>query len=85
MTTLAGLAERGLVGPDGALTEAGRDTKQAIEQRTDELAATGLVGLADGEVDELVDALRPIAAAVVTADEIPRQSPMGLNLDESPR
>ena len=80
---LAGLAERGLVGPDGALTEAGRGTKQGIEQRTDELAATGLMGLDDGELDELTDTLRPIAAAVVAADEIPRQLPMGLNLDES--
>ena len=58
-------------------------TKQALEEQTDELAATGLVALDDGELDELTGALRPIAAAVVTADEIPRQSPMGLNLDES--
>lgn len=84
-TTLTGLAERGLVRPDGTLTGAGRETKQAIEVRTDELAATAYLSLDDGEVDELVGELRPIAAAVVAAGEIPRQSPMGLDLDESRR
>ena len=84
-TTLTGLAERGFVRPDGTLTDAGRETKQAIEVRTDELAATGYLSLDDGEVDELAGALRPITAAVVAAGEIPRQSPMGLDLDESRR
>ena len=41
-TTLATMAERGLVRPDGTLTEAGREPKRAIGERTDELAATGL-------------------------------------------
>lgn len=80
---LAGLTERGLALPDGTLAEAGREAKHAIEERTDELAADGFLGLDDGEGDELVDALRPITAAVVRAGEIPRQSPMGLDLDES--
>lgn len=84
-TTLNGLAERGLVRADGTLADAGRETKQEIEARTDELAATGYLSLDDGEVEELVGALRPITAAVVAAGEIPRQPPMGLDLDESLR
>jgi hypothetical protein len=32
---------------------------------------------------DFLTALRPVAAAVVRADEIPRKSPMGLDLDES--
>lgn len=83
LTVLAGLAERGLVRPDGTLTEAGRQTKQTIENRTDELAATALHDLDDAEGDELLGALRPITAAVVMAGDIPRQSPLGLDLDES--
>ena len=76
------LAERGLVGPDGELTEAGRGTKQAIEHRTDELAASAFLDMDDVDCDELVEVLRPITAAVVGADEIPRQSPMGLDLSQ---
>lgn len=82
-TTLATLAERGLVGPDGSLSDAGRETKHAIEVRTDALAATGFRHLAGGEVEELADLLRPITTAVVAAGEIPRQSPMGLDLNEA--
>lgn len=82
-TTLTGLAERGLVGPDGTLTYAGRQTKHAIEVRTDELAATGYFSLHTDEVDELVKVLHPITTAVVASAEIPRQSPMGLDLADS--
>lgn len=79
---LVGLTERGLARPDGTLTEAGRETKQAVEDRTDQLAASAFLALDDAECEELVGTLRPITAAVVTAGEIPRQSPMGLDLDE---
>jgi len=83
--TVAALAERGLAQPDGRLTEAGRETKDEIENRTDALAATAYAALEDGEVDELIGALRPVTAAVVAAGEIPRQSPMGLDLEDSLR
>jgi hypothetical protein len=82
---LARLAERGLADPGGTLTDAGRATKQEIEDRTDERAATAYAGLSDGKIDELIRALRPVTAAVVTAGEIPRQSPMGLDLGEALR
>ena len=83
--TVAALAERGLAQPDGRLTEAGRETKDEIESRTDALAATAYAALEDGEVEELIRALRPVTTAVVAAGEIPRQSPMGLDLDDSLR
>lgn len=82
---VARLAERGLADASGSLTDAGRETKQQIENRTDERAATAYACLSDGEVDELIRTLRPVTAAVVTAGEIPRQSPMGLDLEEALR
>lgn len=74
---------RGLVDGTGALTNAGRATKEQVERVTDDLAATAYAGLSDAEVAELVEALRPVAAAVVAAGEIPTRSPMGLDLAES--
>ncbi|WP_433085918.1 MarR family winged helix-turn-helix transcriptional regulator [Dactylosporangium sp. CA-052675] len=62
-----GMRERGLIGPDGRLSEEGRETKARIEAITDDLAATALAGLEPGERDELIAALEPIAAALNAA------------------
>lgn len=77
-----GLRAKGIVDPTGKLSDAGRATKTSIEERTDDLAWSAYQQLTDGELRELVQALRPITAAVVAAGEIPTQSPMGLNLAE---
>lgn len=77
------LGDRGLVDDAGALSAAGRENKQAIENLTDRLAWTAYQGLTDAELDELERLLRPIAAAVVAAGEIPRKSPIGLDLAEA--
>jgi hypothetical protein len=77
-----GLEERGLVDRDGTLTAAGRELKETVEAQTDRAAATAYVGLDEAEVEQLAGDLRPIAAAVVAAGEIPTRSPMGLDLDE---
>lgn len=77
--------ERGLVDDDGTLSRAGRALKTSVEQQTDDLAAPALESLTDAELAELMAALRPVAAAIVAAGEIPAKSPMGLDLaDLSP-
>jgi hypothetical protein len=64
---MAGLRERGLVDADGRFTDAGRETKQRIEARTDELAAPPYAALSPAELDELVTELEPITATLVAA------------------
>ncbi|MFD0687639.1 MarR family winged helix-turn-helix transcriptional regulator [Actinomadura fibrosa] len=59
-----GLRRRGLVDGDGGFTDAGRETKQRIEDLTDELAAPAFDVLSAEELDELIAGLDPIAAAV---------------------
>lgn len=73
---------RGLVDDDGTLSRAGRALKTSVEQQTDDLAAPALESLTDAELAELMAALRPVAAAIVAAGEIPAKSPMGLDLAE---
>lgn len=83
---LSELGDRGLVDSAGDLTVAGRATKQQIEDLTDDLAVPAYDGLTDEELEELQQALAPIAAAVVASGDIPAKSPMGLDLtDDGPR
>ena len=62
-----GMRARGLVGADGWLTAAGRQTKERIEVLTDELAAPAYDVLEPGELDQLVEDLEPLAAVLVAA------------------
>jgi hypothetical protein len=59
-----GLRGRGLVDVAGGFTDAGREIKERIETRTDELAAPAYDLLSASELDELIAGLEPIAAAV---------------------
>jgi hypothetical protein len=74
---VGGLTERGLMTPDGALTERGAARRQQLEDRTDELALTGYVGLDDAAMARLIELLTPIAAGIVAAGDIPPATPMG--------
>jgi hypothetical protein len=58
---------RGLIGADGWLTSAGRQTKERVESLTDELAAPAYDILEPDELDQLVDDLEPLAAVLVAA------------------
>jgi hypothetical protein len=60
-----------------------REHRDHVEQVTDELAATAYDVLTADELTELADALRPITRAVVAAGDIPRRSPMGLDLGDA--
>lgn len=59
-----GMRARGLVGPDGWLTTAGRATKERVEALTDRLAEAPYDALDPGELDRLVADLEPISAAI---------------------
>jgi hypothetical protein len=76
------LASRGLIGGDGAITDAGRDLKQRIEEATDRLALSALDALNDDEVERLFRALTPITRKVVAAGDLPAATPMGLLRDD---
>jgi hypothetical protein len=62
-----GMRGRGLVGDDGWLTAAGRQAKERVEARTDQLAAPAYAALTPGELDELVADLEPLAAVIQAA------------------
>jgi hypothetical protein len=76
------LARRGLLDGGGALTDAGRDLKQRIENTTDQLALSALDALDDDEVERLFRALTPITRKVVAAGDVPAATPMGLGRDD---
>jgi hypothetical protein len=62
-----GMRARGLIGPDGWLTAAGRQTKERVETLTDELAAPAYDVLEPDELDRLVEDLEPVAAVLIAA------------------
>ena len=77
-----GLAARGLLADDGALSAAGQDLKDRIETRTDELSVSVLNALSDEEVETLFHALTPITRVVVAAGDVPAKTPMALRRNE---
>lgn len=72
------LARRGLLTADGALTAAGRDLKDQVEQCTDAAALRVLDVLTDHEVETLFQTLTPITLQVIAAGDLPSTTPMGL-------
>jgi len=72
----ARLADRGLVGADGALTDAGRDAHAAVEDATDRAAARPWARLGPEFTAEVVKVLTPLAQACATV--VPYPSPIGV-------
>jgi hypothetical protein len=66
---IEGMRDRGLIGDDGWLTEAGRAVKQRVEALTDELAAKPYENLEPDELDELMTILEPFAALLRAAQD----------------
>src|SRR4051794_10308329 len=66
---IGGMRDRGLIGENGCLSEQGRTVKQRVESVTDQLAAKPYEVLEPDELDELMDALEPLAALLVAAQE----------------
>ncbi len=73
----ARLADRGLVGPDGKLTARGKDVRDDVEDRTDRIALTAYNALDDDQLLQLLDALAPLARAVIATGDIPEVTPVG--------
>ena len=58
------MRERGLIDDSGQITDTGRDTRERIEARTDDLAAPPYDILTPAELDQLIAELEPLAAAL---------------------
>ena len=76
------LRSRGWLDSRGELTDAGRDIKQAVEDRTDALSVAALDALTDDEITTLFATLTPITRQVVAAGDVPAATPMGLRRDD---
>ncbi len=74
----AALAERGMLGADGRLTDAGRRVRTEVEDTTDALAGAALAGWTATEATAVLDALGPAAAAVSGAGILRYPNPIGL-------
>ena len=59
-----GMRERGLIDASGWLSDEGRQTKAQIESLTDDLATPAYDVLEPSELDQLIAALEPLAAAL---------------------
>jgi hypothetical protein len=64
-----GMRARGLIGSDGWLSDQGRTVKLHVESLTDDLAAKPYASLEPGELDELMNALEPLAALLLAAQD----------------
>jgi hypothetical protein len=74
---VAGLAERGVLTPDGALTAEGSTFKAELEDRTDRIALSAYRNLDDGQIERLLALLTPLARAVIATGDIPPMTPIG--------
>jgi len=61
---LAGMRSRGLIDDTGWLSEAGRETREWVEARTDALAMSPYESLTPTELEQLIADLEPIAAVL---------------------
>jgi hypothetical protein len=68
-TVVDGLRERGLIGDDGWLSDAGRAVRRRVESLTDELAARPYACLEPDELAALEATLEPLATRLVAAQD----------------
>jgi hypothetical protein len=74
----AALVERGVLSPDGSITEEGRGLHAHVERVTDERAAEPWAAVGPDRLDAVHDALLPWARAIQAAGTIRQPNPMGL-------
>jgi hypothetical protein len=70
------LTDRGLLGADGTITDAGRELHAAVEEATDQSAERPWVLLGEAGVTELIEVLLPLS--VQCAQVVPYPSPIGV-------
>jgi hypothetical protein len=73
----AALIGRGLLDPDGIVTSQGQAIRADVEDRTDALALTAYITLDGDQLQQLIDALVPLARAVIATGDIPDVTPIG--------
>jgi hypothetical protein len=73
----ARLVDRGLLDLDGNLTALGKEIRGDIEERTDRGALSAYETLDDEQLRRLLDAVVPLARAVIAAGDIPEVTPIG--------
>jgi Helix-turn-helix family len=73
----ARLVGRGLLDRDGKLTPQGEAIRAGVEGRTDALALSAYNALDDEQLHQLMDALVPLARAVIASGDIPDVTPIG--------
>ncbi|HEY3830941.1 MAG TPA: MarR family transcriptional regulator [Acidimicrobiia bacterium] len=66
-----GMRERGWIGDDGWLSAEGRAVRRRVESLTDDLAAKPYECLDQHELDELIALLEPLAALLVSDQDMP--------------
>lgn len=64
-----GMRDRGLIGDDGWLTDAGQALRRRVEDLTDDLAAVAYEALPPADLEELIAALEPLAALLLAAQD----------------
>jgi hypothetical protein len=74
----ASLLDRGLLGEDRALTEAGMALRRQIESTTDRAAAAPWAALGAEGCEALLSTLSPLTAAIAAGGVVPQLNPIGL-------
>jgi hypothetical protein len=72
------LSARGLVGPEGAVTPAGRALRAEVERTTDTLADGAWTALGDARAERLAALVAPLVRTITAGDSFLRDNPMGL-------
>ena len=81
-TAAGGMRERGLIGPDGGLTESGVALRDAVERLTDRLAAEPWERLGEGRRERLLALLRPLVEKLSGPGGLVYPNPIGVSPPE---
>ena len=73
------LVTRGLLTGSGELTEAGRESRRWVEERTDQAATAPWQAIGPAKATRLMDLLTPVARQLAKGNEAMRANPMALN------
>jgi hypothetical protein len=75
------LAARGLLDGDGHLTADGKVIRDDVEDRTNRIALAAYDALDGQQLQQLIDALTPLARAVIATGDIPDITPIGARFE----
>jgi len=73
----ARLQDRGWLGEDGSVTDAGREARRQLERHTDELALAPWQALGDAKTERLAEVAAPIVRRVLDGGAFPMPNPIG--------